>query len=173
MKKIVYLLFLILLIQSCKEEAELSSVNPVNWEKRAVSLKQSDSLIHGTSYLSVYSQIYSQTEHKTHNLTVTVSMRNTNKTDSIFLNKAEYFDTKGHLIRTYFNKTIFIAPLETVEIVIDEQDKEGGTGANFLFDWTVKPNLNEPLFEGIMISTSGQQGLSFTTQGHRIQSTSH
>lgn len=170
MRSILYLLIFTLLIQSCKEEVELSSINPINWEKRALSLKENDSLLHGTSYLSVYSQIYSQTEHKTHNLTVTVSMRNTNKTDSVYLNKAEYFDTKGKLIRTYFNKTIFIAPLETVEIVIDEKDKEGGTGANFLFDWSIKPNLNEPIFEGIMISTSGQQGLSFTTQGYRINS---
>ena len=58
--------------------------------------------------------------------------------------------------------------METAEIVIDEIDKEGGTGANFLFEWKVTKNTNEPFFEGIMISTSGQQGLSFTTQGRRI-----
>ena len=27
---------------------------------------------------------------------------------------------------------------------------------------------NEPFFEGVMISTSGQQGLSFSTQGIRV-----
>jgi hypothetical protein len=95
-------------------------------------------------------------------------MRNTNRADTIFIEKAEYFDTKGRSIRTYFNKPIYLAPMETVEIVIDELDKEGGTGANFIFDWKIKPTSNEPLFEGIMISTSGQQGLSFTTQGKRI-----
>jgi hypothetical protein len=84
------------------------------------------------------------------------------------LEKTEYFNTKGDLIRTYFNKMIFIAPMETVEIVIDEKDKVGGTGANFLFDWKIKPNTNEPAFEGVMISTSGQQGISFTTHGRRI-----
>jgi hypothetical protein len=95
-------------------------------------------------------------------------MRNTNLKDSIFINNASYFDTEGNLIRTYFNKPIFLKPMETVEIVIDELDKQGGTGANFIFDWAIKQTSNEPLFEGIMISTSGQQGLSFSTIGKKI-----
>ncbi|MEZ5055398.1 MAG: DUF3124 domain-containing protein [Saprospiraceae bacterium] len=165
MKDIIKILLLILLGQSCNYNVKISSIDPVNWDKRTIGYELSDTLTHGTSYLSVYSQIYSQTEHRTHDLTVTVSMRNTNRTDTIFINKAEYFNTAGNSIRTYFDKTIFIAPMETVEIVINEQDKEGGTGANFLFDWTIKPHSDEPYFEGVMISTSGQQGLSFTTKG--------
>ena len=58
--------------------------------------------------------------------------------------------------------------METVEIVIDQDDNEGGTGANFIFDWKIKPDTNEPLFEAVMISTYGQQGLSFTTTGIRL-----
>jgi hypothetical protein len=98
-----------------------------------------------------------------------VSIRNINKSDTIYIKKAEYFNTKGNSIRTYFDRTIFVAPMETIEIVIEEQDQEGGTGANFLFDWAIKPNSNEPFFEGIMISTSGQQGLSFTTHGQKLK----
>ena len=78
---------------------------------------------------------------------------------------AEYYNTQGELLRSYFDHPIYLVPLETVEIVIDEGDREGGTGANFLFDWRIKQGSNEPLFEAIMISTSGQQGLSFTTNG--------
>ena len=160
---------LILIFQSCKEKVEISSINPINWEKRTIGLDLTDSLTKGTTYLSVYSQIYSQTEHKTHDLTSTVSIRNVNRADTIYIKKAEYFNTSGNSIRTYFNKPIFIAPMETVEIIIDERDQEGGTGANFLFDWAIKPNSGDPFFEAIMISTSGQQGLSFTTQGKRIK----
>ena len=96
-------------------------------------------------------------------------MRNTSLRDTVYIDNAEYFDTKGKSIRTYFDKTIYIAPMETVEIVIDEIDREGGTGGNFLFNWKTNYASNEPLFEGVMISTSGQQGLSFTTQGHRVK----
>ena len=169
MKNAVIVLVAVLLIQSCSEKAEISSVNPVNWEKRTVELEWNDSLTHGRTYLSVYSQIYSQTEQRTHDLTATISIRNTSTEDTIYINKAEYFGTEGNSIRTYFDKTIFISPLETVEIIIDQQDREGGTGANFIFDWAVAKNANEPLFEGVMISTYGQQGLSFTTRGKRIR----
>ncbi|WP_421813156.1 DUF3124 domain-containing protein [Flagellimonas sp.] len=166
----VSFLFL-MLIFSCTEKTkkEVSSIDPVNWNNRMANISKKDSLLTGTSYLSVYSEIYSETEHRTHNLTSTISMRNTNLKDTIYINKAEYFDTKGNPIRTYFDEPIYIKPMETVEIVIDEKDQEGGTGANFLFDWSIKPNSHEPYFEGVMISTSGQQGLSFTTEGKRVE----
>ncbi|MEQ8625142.1 MAG: DUF3124 domain-containing protein [Vicingaceae bacterium] len=171
MKNLSKLFILIVLIQSCKkiEKTKISSIDTVNWENRTIKHKLPDSLIHGQTYLSVYSQIYSQTEQRTHDLTATVSLRNTNTTDTLYVDKAEYFGTEGNLIRTYFDKTIHIAPMETVEIIIDEEDQTGGTGANFLFVWKIKQNTNEPLFEAIMISTSGQQGLSFTTQGKRVK----
>ena len=163
------ILFIILLIQSCGENAEVRSTKPAKWDKRRIKHTLSDSLINGSSYLSIYPQINSQTERRTHGLTVTVSMRNINGSDTIFINKAEYFNTKGSSIRTYFDETIYIAPLETVEIVIDEGDKESRTGANFIFDWTIKADSFEPYFEGIMVSTTGQQGLSFSIQGKRIK----
>ncbi len=95
-------------------------------------------------------------------------MRNIDKVDTIYINKAEYYHTTGSLIRTYINQPIFIAPMETLEIVINQTDKEGGSGANLLFDWSTKPNVKEPYFEAVMISTTGSQGLSFVTQGRRI-----
>ncbi|MBO0341849.1 MAG: DUF3124 domain-containing protein [Allomuricauda sp.] len=164
-------LILFILILSCAEKSkeEVSSIDPVNWNNRMAEIANLDSLVNGTSYLSIYSEIYSETEHRTHNLTSTISMRNTNLKDTVYINKAEYFDTKGSPIRTYFDRPIYIKPMETVEIVIDEKDRSGGTGANFLFQWSIKPNSHEPYFEGVMISTSGQQGLSFTTQGQRVE----
>ncbi|MCP9236022.1 DUF3124 domain-containing protein [Lewinella sp. JB7] len=165
MQRLLALLFFFGLLLSCEEGQQFSSLDPVNWQSRTVTSPVVDSLVTGSTYLSVYSSIYSLTEHKTHNLTVTVSLRNANRTDTVYVDLAEYFNTTGHLIRTYFNRRIYIAPMETVEIVIDEMDKEGGTGANFLFDWAAAPDVNPPLFEAVMISTSGQQGLSFTTLG--------
>jgi hypothetical protein len=170
MKRIVSLILISVAIAtiSCDRVKEVSSINPVNWQKRAVHFTLPDSLISGKTYLSVYSQIYSQTEHRTYNLTATISMRNTSISDTIFLSKAEYFDSHGHSIRTYFSYPIFLRPMETVEIVIDELDKAGGTGANFIFDWQVQPNSSHPLFEAVMISSAGQ-GMSFKTDGKQIR----
>ena len=58
--------------------------------------------------------------------------------------------------------------METIEIIIEEKDSEGGSGANFVFDWAMKNDTNPPLIEAVMISTYGQQGLSFTTRGVRV-----
>ena len=151
------------------EEKEISSINPENWSKRKITLNTKDSLEYGKSYLSIYSQIYSSSEHKTHNLTAMVSLRNTSDIDTIYILKAEYFDTHGTSLRSYFNHPIYLAPLETTEIIIDEMDIEGGTGSNFIFEWNAPKDGPEPLFEGVMNSTVGQQGLSFTTQSRRIK----
>ena len=169
MKKALFSLMIIAIFISCQEEKKISSYDPVDWQARSVDDGVTDSLQKGKSYLSVYSEIYSQTEHITHNLTSTISMRNINLEDTIYIEKAEYFNTEGHSIRSYFDHPIYIAPLETVEIVVDETDIAGGTGANFIFEWATRDSIADPLFEGVMISTSGQQGLSFTSKGVRIQ----
>lgn len=161
---------LILLIFACNEQKEISSVNPENWSKRTANLKAKDSLEFGKSYLSIYSQIYSMSEHTRYNLTAMISLRNTSDVDTIYVLKAKYYDTHGESIRTYFDQPIFLAPLETAEIIIDEVDTSGGTGSNFIFEWKIPKNCPEPLFEGVMNSTMGQQGLSFTTQAKRIKS---
>jgi len=169
MKNLLTAFAILFVLTSCDDHKENSSVIPVKWDHRVAHYSPQDSLISGSTYLSVYSQIYSQTEHRKHNLTATVSMRNANRADTIYIDEVDYFNTKGELRRSYFEKPIYIAPMETVEIIIDEVVQEGGTGANFLFDWKIKPNTIEPIFESVMISTSGTQGLSFTTQGTRIK----
>lgn len=167
-KPLIVACLIAFLCNSCHQENEAHSSDPVNWEKKTVKKSLKDSLEPGSTYLSVYSQIYSITERKRHDLTATISMRNTNRVDTVFIEKAEYFDTEGKSIRTYFSRPIYLTPMETVEIVIRKIDREGGTGGNFIFDWRIRPGSNEPLFEGVMISTDSQQGLSFTTQGKRI-----
>jgi hypothetical protein len=97
-----------------------------------------------------------------------VSLRNISPNDSIYILKADYFNNKGDLIKEYLNEPIYLKPLETIDIVIDEANTEGGTGGNFVFNWAIRNKHHEPLFEAVMISTSGQQGLSFVTRGLKI-----
>jgi len=168
MKNIFIAAAILFWLTACETKREMSSVNPVNWEKREAVDVPLDTLAKGSTYLPVYSEIYHLHDQITYNLTVTVSLRNVSATDTVFVFKADYYNTEGHIIRKYFNNPIFLKPLETVEIVIDEADNTGGTGGNFLFDWAVPNERNAPLFEAVMISTTGQQGLSFLTRGVRI-----
>lgn len=160
---------ILLLLCSCKETKKLSSIDRVNWEKRTVNSRLSDSLVTGSTFLSIYSQIYLRTVNDQAELTTTVSLHNPNINEQIYIDKAVYYNTEGKAIRTYFDKTIYINPMETVQIIIDGIDNEGGTGANFVFDWKIKPGTNEPIMEAIMISTYSSQGISFVTTGKRIK----
>ena len=169
MKKTYLFAVLVLLSFSCTENEETESLHSENWSKRKANISLSDSLEYGKSYLSVYSQIYSSSEHKTHNLTAMVSLRNTSDVDTVYLLRAEYYDTHGKSVRKYFDFPIFLEPMETTEITIAEVDVSGGTGSNFIFEWKIPKDCPEHLFEGIMNSTVGQQGLSFTTEAKRIQ----
>lgn len=167
--KITMVLFLFGSLISCEESNEISSFHPNHWEDHYAVMPKSDSLQTGKTYLSIYSHIYSFSQEKSQSLTAMVSLRNVSEKDTIYISKADYYDTKGKLIRNYFEKPIQLKPLETVEIVIDEADEHGGSGANFIFEWTTKPSTPEPFFEAIMTSLRGSQGLSFTTQGKRIE----
>ncbi len=169
MKYLITLLLVTTALYSCKQPRQLSSTDPVNWEKRTVQNVLTDSLASGSTFLSIYSQIFLRTDQDEADLTATVSFHNPNTADTIYIKKAVYYNTEGTAIRTYFNKTIFVRPMETVQIVIDGVDNEGGTGANFIFDWEIKPASREPIFEAVMISTYGQQGISFVTEGKRVK----
>nr|WP_321222653.1 DUF3124 domain-containing protein [uncultured Psychroserpens sp.] len=169
MKLAITFLFCSLLLFNCESPTKTEDIHEENWNKRQVNLPLLDSLNSGKSYLSIYSQIYSISQHRTHNLTAMASLRNISDKDTIYLTKAAYYDTHGKLLKTYFNKPIYLAPLETTEIIIDELSVEGGTGSNFIFEWKTPKNSPEPYFEGVMNSTMGKQGLSFITQSIRIE----
>ncbi|MDX1462529.1 MAG: DUF3124 domain-containing protein [Marinirhabdus sp.] len=169
LKNCSLLLLTLFVLQSCEQKGVSTQSKPNDWEQRQIELQPSDSLIQGSTFLSIYSQIYIRREQEQTDLTATVSLHNPNSSDTLFIDKTVYYNTNGKPIRTYFDRTIFIRPMETVQIVIDDLDNEGGTGANFLFDWQMRPGTTEPLFEAVMISTYGQQGISFVTQGKRIK----
>jgi len=169
MKPYLFIAAIIFSVLSCENKQEISSINPENWSKRTADISQKDSLEYGKSYLPVYSQIYSISQHQKFNLTGMISLRNTSEKDTIYLLKATYFNTHGAAIRSYFEKPIYLAPMETTEIVIDELDIEGGTGSSFIIEWKTPKGCPEPLFEGVMNSLQGTQGLSFITFAKRIE----
>lgn len=164
--KVIISFLIIVLFFSCKPTPEKKIPKKINWENRIVELPAADSLIFGRSYLSVYSEIYDfVSEEITHQLTATVSIRNLSLNDSVYIRSADYYNTQGKLIRSYIKKPVYVSPMETLEIIIAYDDDEGGTGANFNFNWAIKKNSEKPLFEAVMIWTTGYQGISFTTYG--------
>lgn len=169
-----HLLCLLLLatLYSCspiQETPTKESLDLINWKKRFIEIPNKDSLQFGKTYLSVYSEIYHFSEEYIQGLTATISIRNISDSDTIFISKAIYYNTHGELIRDYFNSSIYVLPMETVEIIIDEPNNKGGTGGNFIFDWYIKPSTNKPYFEAVMFSNRMNSGTSFTTRGIEVK----
>nr|WP_297095739.1 DUF3124 domain-containing protein [uncultured Draconibacterium sp.] len=108
--KIVTLISLIVLLLSCTKSKVKNEPKKIIWENRITQLPSADSLEFGRSYLSVYSEIYDISSHQTtHLLTATVSIRNVNLQDPIYIIGADYYNTKGELIRSYIkNPVLFL-----------------------------------------------------------------
>ena len=51
---------------------------------------------------------------------------------------------------------------------MDEQDKSGGLGANFLVEWVAEQPVYGPVVEAVMIGTAGTQAISFVSTGFSV-----
>ena len=168
MKNLYFNVLILMLLSSCGSDNTLHNLPSSKLKSHYINDLDSSSFELGSTYLSVYSQIYLASEDRLQNLTATISIRNPNKSDTVYVLKADYFNTEGIFLRNYLESPIYLVPLETIEIVIEFSDETGGTGGNFLFDWLREEKAHPPIFEGIMISAFGQTGLAFSTQGIQI-----
>jgi len=123
-----------------------------------------------TDYLPVYSDIYYQDGTKRFPITATISIRNTSLTDSAFILSANYYDSYGKLLHSYLDSTLLLSPLESIELVVEEDESEGGAGANFIIGWAATKYTDQMLIQSVMISTYGQQGVSFLSNAKVIKS---
>lgn len=121
-----------------------------------------------TLYVAVYSHVYQGARSKPFNLTCTLSVRNPNVHRPITIESVEYFDSHGERIKDFLKEPLMLPAMSTVDYVIDEHDDSGGSGANFLVRWSSQSPVNPPVVEGVMISTSFGQGISFTSPGRVI-----
>ncbi len=122
-------------------------------------------------YVPVYSNIFSAPKKIPFNLASLLSIRNTDMTHSITVHTADYYDTKGNLVRKYYQQPITLRPLETTEIYIPEDDTSGGVGANFIVRWSSVKEVNTPIIECLMIGMRSGQGISFVSPGQEIRKT--
>lgn len=122
-----------------------------------------------TVYVSVYSNIYSTTRQIPFNLSNILSIRNTDMHNAIQVTAADYYGTKGKLIKKYYQAPVTVAPLETIYVYIPEEDTAGGFGANFIVKWRATKEVNAPIIECLMIGMKGGQGISFVSPAQVIR----
>ena len=49
-----------------------------------------------------------------------------------------------------------------------KRDESGGSGANFIVEWSSETPVNPPIIESVMIGAQSSQGISFTSRGREI-----
>jgi hypothetical protein len=121
-----------------------------------------------TVYVPVYSHIYHGDKEHPFYLAATLSIRNIDPKYSITIHELNYYDSKGQLLKKWLEKPVEIGPQSSEEYIIKESDKSGGFGAHFLIKWKSGREVNSPIMETVMIGTSGQQGISFTSRGQAL-----
>lgn len=169
MSKSIYYIAIIIFLMSCtKSDPNQNAQGEDILISHQIFLDSIETSFKDTVYIPIYSDIYSKTISNKYNLTATLSIRNTSLFDSIYIEVIDYYNTKGDLVRSYLKKAISLKPLETIEYVIEEEDTEGGTGANFIVNWGSNAPGVKPIFQGVMVSVLGQKSFAFTTHGTSI-----
>ena len=122
-----------------------------------------------TVYVPIYSHIYSGVKGRPFDLAATLSIRNTNPQNPIILVSVKYYDSDGKLVEDYLKKPMQLNALVSTRYIITEDNKAGGSGANFIVVWKSDQKVNPPIIEAVMIGTHSGQGISFLSRGQVIK----
>lgn len=163
----------LVLLAACADDAERSAPLPPTSDGTTDTTATISTGLAGAAagqvlYVPAYSHVYSGDRERPVLLTATLSVRNTDPQRAIRLVGVRYVGSEGQVIRSYLDAPRVLAPLATAAYVVAESDRAGGSGASFLVEWAADAPVASPVVEAVMISTAGQQGISFVTEGRVI-----
>lgn len=128
-----------------------------------------------TLYLPVYSHIWhgdrvvSGKYPLKHLVSALISIRNTSLKTPIRIVSARYYNTDGKLLKEYLPKPASIGTMGTLELFVEREEAEGGSGANFIIQWDAAAPTNPPVVEAVHANIKGPQTLTFITSARAIQ----
>lgn len=122
-------------------------------------------------YVPVYSSIDIGFDKQVLDLSVTLSVRNVSAQKPLVVESVKYFDSAGREVRQYVSNPASLAPMATADFVVQRRDTSGGRGASFLVEWSSSDaEIDEPFIEAVMIGHQGSAGVSFTSIGKVLSS---
>lgn len=121
-------------------------------------------------YVPIYSHIYGGPKSRPLNLTATLSIRNTDPSNSIDVLDIDYYNSEGRLVKKYISRSLSLAPMASKRFIVEERGTSGGSGANFIVKWKAKKEVSTPIVQAVHISTGSGQGISFITFGRTTKS---
>lgn len=116
------------------------------------------------SYIPAYSHIYASDGNPVE-MAITLSLRNIDAENAVFIEQILYFNTEGTLLRRYLKQGLKLSPLQTKEIFIKNKDVEGGSGANFVVLYSNERPALTPIFEAVMVGDSQGRSYTFSSRG--------
>ena len=135
----------------------------------SIAAQAQEALSSGQSlYLPVYSHLYhgdldrsgkpGETLTSAH-----ISIRNTDSSSSLKVSSARYYDTGGKLLKEYVPSPRSVPPLGTLELFVPHTDVTGGSGANFIIQWSADAPINPPLVEALHADIRASRSVVFIT----------
>jgi hypothetical protein len=123
-----------------------------------------------TIYVPIYSFIYLSDKRKIKlDLSVTLSIRNTDADNPITFHTVDYFDAKGALVKNFISKPHTLPPMSSSYFTIQQSDDSGGWGANFILKWKSNDKITQPVIEAIHSGARGTHSYTFDTSGKVIK----
>jgi hypothetical protein len=121
-----------------------------------------------TLYVPAYSAIPTADNPLLYQLSITLSVRNTDRSNPIVIVAVQYFDQDGRVVRDFLKKPLRVAPMASMDFFVREGDSSGGTSASFLVEWVADQAVSGPCVEAVMVGTRSNQGISFTSPGRVV-----
>lgn len=126
-----------------------------------------------TVYVPVYSHIWhgnldSRQKPQMLLLSSMLSIRNTDPHTALVVRSVRYYDTNGKLLREFMAQPATLGPMASTDVFVEHKDDSGGTGANFLVEWSAERPIAEPVIETVNAYFFGPHSLAFTSQGRAI-----
>ncbi len=164
-----------LLVGCSRDVADPTIHGSASTRLKPITAALADPAVRKTIYLPVYSSIYWGLDGNENmvNLAATISVRNISPRYPLVLNSVRYYDSEGKEVREYVATPSELAPLASVEFVVQQRDTAGGPGANFLVRWAGAADIDEPLIEAVMVGQIGNAGISFTSAGREVKNVAH
>ena len=126
---------------------------------------------------TVYVPIYSEIRHgnvgtsgKTDSsqMSVLVSVRNTDPDNPIRVVVARYYNSDGVLLRNALPTPRTIPPFGTFELFVEHRENLGGSGANYVIKWEAATPVSQPLIEALHTRLQAGFSLGFIGRGRAI-----
>lgn len=137
-------------------------------EFAAGAVDQAALRVHRAVYVPVYSHIYYD-GGRPYLLETTLSIRNVDPNEPVYVSKVDYYDTDGKLSKEKVDRLLKLDPLQTIEFLIERHDVAGGSGANFIVEWhAADGSVHAPLIEAVMVGRSGTNAVSFVRKSEPL-----